>query len=350
MAHEILENMYAGTQSAWHSLGIVDPSLTSAVDAVHAGNMDFVIHKLPLRAIIDENTSVAFDAYGLVRGPTNGDNNYVSLGTCSGDYDFFQNVDIADRIDMLSSETGWKFATAGVLGKGETIFICLHVGNTTIANDDTGKFFTYVETRNGKVMARGYVSRVRTVCKNTLDLGLASASSKIGLRHYSEYKQDADWVLGMVAQAEQAGANIDTALNKLASIQVTEDMYQDMLSAVAPMPNMPSIMTMPNLTRRMADKRKKAEYVYELKANTASKTREAVNAIYQSASDIAPKQRGTAWHAYNAVTHYTTHTHGTLGERGRKMSVASRAKWDLFDGGQEMRNAAYEVLAGELFN
>lgn len=349
MAHEILEGMYAGTQSAWHNLGIVDQDFVSAADAVKRGGMDYDIYKMPLSVLTPDGSMIAFNQYGLLRGPTHNDTSYVALGTCGEDYDFWQNRDIADRIDMLIEETGWKFSTAGVLGKGETIFICLDLGGTTIAGEECGKFFTYSETRNGKTNARGFISRVRTVCKNTLDLGLKSASSRIALRHYQEYKLDSDWVLSMIATAEKAGEDLDNALNSLASIQVDAEKFHEMIESVVPMPSMPNLLTMPNLTGRMKDKRDKAEYVYNQKVNGVGKMRSAIANIYNAADDIPENLLGTGWHAYQAVTHYTTHVHGTLGDRGRKMSAASRAEWDLMDGGLEMRNAAYTALS-ELFD
>lgn len=344
MAHDILEGMYAGTQSAWHALGIVDPTLTSAEDAVRRGGMDYLIHKMPLSVLTPEGTMIAFNSYGLLRGPTIKDPNYIALGTCGEDYDFWQNTEIAQRIDQLTEESGWKFSTAGVLGKGETIFICLSTGNGTIAGEDVNKFFTYCETRNGKTNARGYISRVRTVCRNTLNLGLSQASSKIAIKHYSEYKLDSDWALSMLAAAEKAGHDIDEALNSLADIQISTEQFQDMLADIVPMPTMPNLLTMPNLTGRMKDKRDRAEYVYTQKVNSAAKTRSAINGIYEAASDVPNSLQGTGWHAYQAVTHYTTHIHGTLNSRGRSMSVASRAEWDLFDGGQDMRNAAFTAI------
>lgn len=347
MSHRIYQSMYAGTQSAWHRLGIVDPELKTALQAIHEGGMDYEIMKLPLQAILNERgDAVQFNMFGLVRGPSRHDDTYQSLGTCGKDYDYFQNTEIADRVDVMREATGWQFSTAGVLGKGETIFLCLDMGGRVINGDDVNTFFTYVETRDGKTVARGFVSPVRTVCQNTLDLGLRTASSKIALRHYAEYKQDADWVMDVITQAQASGSNIDEALTKLASVQVDDDLFRDMLEVTVPMPSMPRIMSMPNLTGRMKDKRDRAEYIYEQKVSGAVRTREAINGIYQAAADIPEATRGTGWHAYNAVTHYTSHIHGTLGERGRKATEQSRAEWDLFTGGQAMRDAAYNVLVG----
>ncbi len=344
MGHNILENMYAGKESAWHNLGMVDDKLKSAVAAVYVAGMDYEIYKAPLTVHTPDGNIIPFDSYGIMRGPTKNDDNYVPLGTCSADYEFFQNHEIAARIDQLSSETGWQFSTAGVLGKGETIFICLDLGQTQIGGEDISRYFTYVETRNGKTVARAFNSRVRVVCRNTLDLGIKSASSKIALRHYSEYKLDADWVMNMVSEAERTGQNIDEALNLLSQIQISNDEYEMMLNSVVEIPTMPNMLNMSSKNDRVAEKRKRAEYVYTLKLEGANRTKDAINAIYQSAHDIPENVRGTAWHAFQAVTHYTTHIHGTLGSRGKKMDYRNRAEWDIFEGGLDMRNRAYNAL------
>lgn len=344
MGHNILENMFAGKESAWHNLGVVDGSLNSAVAAVYVAGMNYDIYKAPLTVHTPDGQIIPFDSFAIMRGPTVNDDNHVPLGTCSADYEFFQNYEIAGRIDQLASETGWKFSTAGVLGKGETIFICLDMGQTQIGGEDVSRYFTYVETRNGKTVARAFNSRVRVVCRNTLDLGIKRASSKIALRHYSEYKLDADWVMNMVTEAERTGQNIDEALNILSQIQISEHEYQDMLDRVVEMPSMPNLLNTLPSNERVAEKKKRTEYLYSIKLELANRTKDAINSIYQSAHDIPAHLRGTAWHAYQAVTHYTTHIHGTLGSRGKKMDYRNRAEWDIFEGGVDMRNRAYNAL------
>lgn len=349
MAHDILSNMFAARKSAWHHLGAINEGFNRSVEAVDAAGMDYEIYKWPLTVKTPDGTELKFDSYGLVRGPTVYDKEYVSLGTCGEDYTFFQNKEIAERIDMLSDKTGWQFSTAGVLGKGETIFICLDVGSGKIAGEDVGKFFTYTETRNGKTMARAYISRVRTVCRNTLNLGLKGASSRIALRHYSEYKQDADWLMDMMVQAEAAGQNIDTALEELSQIHIDADKFHEMVQAVAPEPTMPNLLLMMNATGRMKEKQERAEYIYNQKIKKVQDMRGAIISNYNAAIDIPENLLGTAWHAYQAVTHYTTHQHGTFGARGRKMSYESRAEYDLLGEGQAVRDAAYSALV-PLFN
>lgn len=347
MAHDILGNMFSGTASAWHSLGIVDSAILTATDGMNRGGMNYDIHKVPLTAIMPDGTQIPTSVYGLMREPVTADPQWRDMGTCGGDYDFWQNRDVSDRIDMLSESTQWSFSTCGVLAKGATYFVCLDMGRSGIAGEDYDRFFTYIETRDGKTRSWGLVSRIRVVCRNTCNLALKSASGKIGIRHDTEYKSTADWAMDIVAKANRSGESVDAALNLLAQIGMDDEKISSLLSAIAPMPEMPAILTMPNLSGRMAEKRESAEIRYDRAIKASARVRETVMANY-SGMDIAPALRDTAMHAFQAVTQYTTHQHGTLGARGRKMDSASRADYDLMGGGQAMRDMAYTALTADL--
>lgn len=348
MAHAILDGMYAGTESAWHRLGIVDPTIVRSLDAINRGGMDYTIYKMPLQAISQDGIIIPFDTFGIVCGPTIKDNNYATLGTCGADYDFWQNTEIADRIDMLGDQTGWQFSTAGVLGKGETLFICLSVKSYSVRGDEVARYFVYNETRNGGTQSMALMSDTRVVCRNTLNLATRNATSKIGIRHHSGYKLESDWIMSMISEAERTGANLDTAMNQLAEITINDDQFSEMMDSVMPQPTMPRILTMKNLTGAMKEKQDRAEYAYNVSLNKTVTARNQMVANWVDAGDIPANLTGTGWHAYQSVTQYTSHQHGTLGSRGRKMSDASRAEWDLFGDGVQMRNAAYQYITDSL--
>lgn len=344
MAHEIHGEMFVGAQSAWHNLGIVDPDLQRASDAIVAGSMDYTIHKVPLSAVMPGGVVIPFDSHGLVRGPTVHDNSYASLGTCSADYAFLQNTELAHLVDVLQDKTGWGFSTAGVLGNGDRVFFCLEMEPYQVAGDEVQRYFGLLETRNGKASSRVFNSRVRVVCRNTCDLALQQATGKASIKHYSSYRDELEWVMQIIADVSRSGASIDAALSQLAEIQIDDEVFVNMLDAVSPEPSMPNIMRMLNPAGKMKEKADRAEYVYNLKLEASKRTREAIIGNYNAANDIPEAARGTAWHAFQAVTHYTTHTHGSLGSRGRKATPANRAEFDLFGDGAMMRNAAYAAL------
>lgn len=351
MPSEILGQQFVATMSAWHNLGIVDRAIKSAVEAVKRGKMNWNIHKIPASYTMPDGTTVAdTSAFTLWREPIADDPTWTRLSAnlVGPDYDFWQNQDVADRVDMLSESTGWAFSTAGVLAKGKTFFVCLDMGETTIAGETYNQFFTYIEERDGRTKSWGIVSKIRVVCRNTSNLALRNATGKIGIRHGADYKSVADWSMDIIAEANKRGEDVNAALNLLAQVKMDDERMNAVLNAVAPMPDMPTLLTMPNLTGRMKEKQDAAATVYERAVIGTNRVRDRIILNYNSLNDTMPSDlRGTGMAAFQSVTEYTTHQHGTLGVRGRKMDAASRASADLFDIGQQMRDRAYTSIVGD---
>lgn len=347
MGHGILTNHFvdANGMSAWHRINS-GMSAKTAVEAVEKNKMDWDIEKYPTIIILPDGTHVQTGMHALVRPPVMGDDTYATLGTCGADYSFWQNAEVARMVDMLTDKTGWAFSTAGVIDNGATIFICLEAGEYDVSGDLVKRFFVYKEKRDGKTKSAAIMSNTRVVCRNTLDIATRNASGLIKIRHHGDYKSDSQWAMDIIAEAHKAGETVSKAMNMLTEIMVTDQEFGDMLADVVPMPTMPNLLTMPNLTGAMKDKRDRAEYVYTTKVNMANTVRNRITANWIDSSDIPATLNGTAWGAYQAVTRYTSHDHGTLGAKGRKMGVDARAAWDLADG-TTMRNAAYEYLTSK---
>lgn len=340
---------YAGTQSAWHNLGTVRP-FGSAIEAVNESDMTWAIHKLPATYQMPDGKIVVDDsAYALWREPTIIDDTWVRLSRnlVSPDYSFMQNVDVANSVDFLAESTGWRFATCAALGNGETFFVCLDMGESELVGETFRRYFTFGENRNGARSAIGYVSRIRAVCSNTYNLGIRTASSRMDIAHRAAMKIEADELMTIVSEAHKAGASIDKAIEVLAEINIDAVQFSDMLGATAPMPTMPKIMTMPNLTGTFAEKRRSAEYIYDQKVRTVGKMRDSIITEWNRSNDELPAHlHGTAYAAFNAVTEYVTHRHGTMNSRGQSMSASNRAEWDLMGDGAKMRDNAYLALTG----
>lgn len=349
MAHNILaESQFASIRSAWHRLGSVG-AYTSATEGMNAANMNWRIYKQPLYAHDPNGGAIATNAYGLMREPIVGDDAWKFLGSCSAKYDFWQNVDMADRVDLLAEQTGWGFETIGALGDGETLFISLAMGDSTVNGNQIKSFFTMIERRDGRSSASAIVSPVCVVCANTLQMATKAATGEIKIRHDAEFKTTADWALSVVADAQKANNNVAEALTAMGEITFNQDDFTTLLDAILPMPTMPRIMTMPNLTGKMAEKRDRAEYVYTAKTAHVNRARAAITGYYDNGMDLEDSRyRGTGWAAYQAVTRYTTHDYGKRdGGRGRTMSDEGRATSDLFGDGAALRNSAAEfILSG----
>lgn len=348
MAPNILAENFAAVKSAWHRLGSIG-AYASATEGMLAANMNWRIYKQPLFAHAPDGTATPTEAFGLMREPIIGDATWRFLGACSSKYDFWQNADMADRVDLLSEQTGWKFETIGALGDGDRLFISLAMGDNTINGNGVKNFFTMIERRDGKSSAQAIVSPVCVVCQNTLNMATKAASGELKIRHDAEFKNTADWALSVVADAQRANNNVSEALTAMGEITFSSDDFITLLDAILPVPTMPKIMTMPNLTGRMAEKRDRAEYVYAAKTAHVNRARTTIAGHYDNGVDLEDNRYcGTGWAAYQAVTRYVTHDYGKRdGGRGRTMSDESRAHADLFGDGATIRNAAAEfILSG----
>jgi hypothetical protein len=153
-----------------------------------------------------------------------------------------------------------------------------------------------------------------------------------------------DWAMSTIAEAHKSGASVDEALNQLTKITMDDDRMNALLNAVAPMPEYPTILTM-DRTSANASRYDMASVKYERAQNATARVRDTLMGNYADLNDNMPANlRGTGMAAFQSVTAYTSHQHGTLGARGRKMDVQSRAEFDLIGDGQKMRNAAYTAI------
>lgn len=351
MAPGILGQQFVGTESAWHILGKVRPTCVSATEAVNEGGMAYDIVKAPLAATLPDGSSVATENYALMRAPNADDSGWAYLGVCSEDYSFWQNVEIAEMVDSLIHTTGWKFSTAGALDKGATLFICLKADSFSVKGDEISEYFTYAETRNGKTSSNAIVSPIRVVCTNTLNVATNSASSLIPMRHHGTYKDISKFIMTMIGEAAKSKQGLRDAMTALASITVNDEIVNAMVMEAVPLPSVPDILKLPKerLEGRMVETAKRAEYTYTTQINSTNALRTQIVNRYVNSPDIPDNSpiAGTAWHAYNAVAHVTTHDMGTLGTRGGKASPESRAKADLFGDGLAMRNKAFKFLISQ---
>jgi phage/plasmid-like protein (TIGR03299 family) len=345
MGHDILANrMFVSTESAWHFLGNIKKDMTSFVAAVNSvPGMDFNIHKMPLTATMPDGTTIDTGSYGLFRDPIDSDG-YAFLGTCGSSYEYFQNAQIAERMDDLAKLTGWKFATMGVIHNGATIFSCLDMGDYEIKGDSFSRYFAYNESRDGKTASSAIASNVRIVCRNTHDLALAKANSRLNIRHHGGYRNMATWALELIAAANNAHAETLQAIEQLFAITVNDTQFDSIVSAIVPLPTMPNLLQSGLKDKVAKEKLESVEYIYQNKVAGVNRMRNAIVENWVAERTIQTDHLGTGYHAYQAVTEYISNQHGTLGSRGRKMDAHARANYDLLGDGLAMRNSAYSAI------
>src|SRR4030095_15262618 len=111
MAHNI--NVYRGRESAGHNLGRVTGNYMTWAQIIAMGGIDYLVDKLQL-----EYQGQPVEACGTFRS-----DNGVMLGVVGKDYKVIQHNRGFEMVDALvASVDGAHYETAGVLGKGETVW------------------------------------------------------------------------------------------------------------------------------------------------------------------------------------------------------------------------------------
>lgn len=353
MAHDIHNGMFVGAiKSSWHMIGVYEFD-GWGVDAVRRVGADYSIFKIRKR-IEAPNLGIDMDAddFALVRESYVRDGVVVPaehIGSCSADYSYYQNVEFADLSDAIAQQAGWRFSTMGVLGKGETIFLCYDAGKRAINGDDHENYVVFIEERNGSAAGRIVASQINVVCRNTM---IAAESSGWGVKvvHGAWYRQEVDYVArviaGMHRQIESSSKRLeilpDIRFSEQRMRRLAEELFPYVAHKEAPFAEIAAVhpdfaaAAPPSVAQRVRDRASRDAI--------NARRREGLMAQYDAValSLVRPEHHHTGWHAYQAVTSYITHEIGA--ESRRQWSPIQRAVSDVMGVGAALRARALNFI------
>ena len=188
---------------AWHKLGTVYDRPLTVQEALHGCHADYKVALQPL-AVITPDIRREMD-YGSVMAlqlnnaivpkymATMRLDTHQFLGIVTEDYGIVQNEDAFKFIDTLvtgkltDAEHTPVIETAGVLGKGERVFITAKFPEQIIldnkGNDRVEMYIVFTTSHDGTGAVNCLVTPIRVVCNNTLNLAMRNNSGKLSLRH-----------------------------------------------------------------------------------------------------------------------------------------------------------------------
>jgi phage/plasmid-like protein (TIGR03299 family) len=171
----------------WHNLGIRLDHPATAEEAIEAAQLDYTVKKKPLRAVIHAKRHAEVgDHFATVRLDT-GD----VLGVVGSRYEVIQNRDAFAFFDALVGDDEAIYHTAGVLGKGERIWILaklpdyIRVGK----NDLVEKYLLLTNSHDGSSLVRAKLTPIRVVCQNTLSVALNGSEQEVRIRHTANARE-----------------------------------------------------------------------------------------------------------------------------------------------------------------
>ena len=177
MAHEVETMMYVtGAERfvPWHGLGTPVENAVNSAEALELAGLDWEVNSRPIY------TDNGIQIPGYIANTRSSDNKV--LGVVSDKYKIVQNKEAFAFTDNLLDGDA-KYVTAGSLRGGKNVWMLAELPETKILGDAVGQYLCFTNTHDGTGAVRVFVTPVRVVCNNTLNLALNTAKRSWSCRH-----------------------------------------------------------------------------------------------------------------------------------------------------------------------
>lgn len=317
-------------QRAWHGLGqYVDKAMT-AEEAITLANMDWTVEKQPM--LID-NPAFATDPENQpmqvevprFKAAVRMDTGDV-LSVVSDTYQIVQNRECFTFFDTIVDRGEAIYETAGVLGRGERIFLTAKLPKDIVVNGEQVE--NYILLTNGHdalhSLQAGFTS-VRVVCNNTLTAALnGGLKNSIKLRHTANVKEmlkEAATIMGISSRYVQEAQE---AFDAMARVRINDVQLRRFIELVMhPEPE------------TIGEKEFSKQFI-----KTVDNVMEFALAHDTQLTQAAA---GTVWGAYNAISGYYGHVK-------EHKTASARMNDILFGQGDQRIKQAYDLATATVKN
>lgn len=237
MAHEIATMIdgrsamaYVGDERPWHGLGQQLETGASIETWAEQAGLNFTIAGSPVLYQTPQSLEVQGTKQVLYRTDTN-----IPLGVVGNKYQVVQPIEILEFFRDLVAEQGFQLETAGVLFGGSKVWALARTGQEAkIGENDILKDYLLLATAcDGTLKTTAKRTSIRTVCNNTLNIGLKESGGSIKVAHSTTFdavsvKQD----LGLHPEefdifADQMRLLADTKLTDPQAIAFVRGLFAD---------------------------------------------------------------------------------------------------------------------------
>lgn len=268
MAHNLELNSERGTTSffsrkelAWHGLGQIIQEATSPEEALRLANLDYEVSLQPIYASFIPNgcTVRGVEPYLEVydkqnqfvkelkkKGALLPDNkavcrldNFEALGIVGNKYTVVQNIESLNFIyDILKHNPDIKerndivIETAGVLGRGERIFVTAKLPKGFKIGEEkdyTELYIVFTNSHDGSSSLTAMVTPVRVVCNNTLSAALGNNKSKVSFKHTKNIHNAMKEGLSLLNLSYEGFKANEQLYNALLNIKVDSNLLDELI-------------------------------------------------------------------------------------------------------------------------
>lgn len=295
----------------WHGLGQeMDQESTLDQWRVAAG-LDWEAVKTPVQFNTPNGLVEDSDNFVVYRNDT-----FSSLGTCKSRYKLVQPSEVVSFFDRLCKENEFKMETMGSLDEGRKVWALAKVSNgfRIMGQDEVKPYLMLATSFDGSLSTTAMLTSVRTVCNNTLQLGLSKdGKTAVKVSHAANFDETQVYMdLGLI---EKSVSQFEEQCNKLANQSLGR------------------IETLNFIFDLLKEKEEKLEDCSTKKLNIIKNIVELSQGKGLGADLKAAK--GTLWGVVNSVTQYVDHEQGN--------NTNNRFRSAQFGLGASLKSKTFEV-------
>ena len=200
----------------------------SIEDAIRLADMNWEVIQTPALIKLADGNILETPMKVNVRS----DNN-AYLGVVSERYQTVQN---RDAFSFLSYLTDFNFVSAGIVGGGKTIWMCVEVPSFSILGETMKMYLVFSSTHDGKGAIRAAITPVRPACSNTLNLAFKKAVRSFSLLHKGDVAGKLEMIGDIMEHENAYRAIFQQETERLAAIRLSSVAVNSLLENLFPLP------------------------------------------------------------------------------------------------------------------
>ncbi len=294
-------------ERAWHGLGTYVNEPMTAQQVIQLSGMDWEVEKRDIYfdgasspfitqggvSVVEASLSIKVPSHkAVVRTDTQD-----ALGIVSKSYTPVQNRDCFGFFDSIIDREEAIYETAGVLGKGERVFLTAKLpDDIRVNNEVVESYILLTNGHDGMNALRAGFTNIRVVCNNTLTAALGNLKNSVTYKHTTNVNQMVKDAASIMGIASVYSKQLEETFNKMSKVRISDRLLRELIENV--MKPKPEVMSA-DAFRTIDRKEYSTRFV-----NT-------VDSIFHFAkihpTQVTPEAAGTVWGAYNAVSGYFSH-------------------------------------------
>lgn len=302
MAHnlEIIDGkasfMNAGTNKpAWHGLGVNLENLATAEEAIKYARLDYQVEKIASEYQFNGQHIIDPTKFHTVRT-----DNGASLGIVGRQYNVIQNTELFTFFDDLVDRGEAIYETAGVLGKGEKVWIMARLPQDIViaGYDKITPYLLLTGSHDGSSSVTAKPCFTRVVCNNTLDIAMKEFTKAVKIPHTKNASialKSASQALGLAVKMSD---QLEGIFNKMAATKISIEKTKEYLDLLIP---------------------RKSEVSYKTATDVAKE--EIMEIIQNGVGQEYDTCKNTVFGVFNGVTHYLDHNKEYTSEDRKLFSI-----------------------------